>query len=65
MRPNLILWEKRNGYTGRYVAGRLGISESAWCKIKQGKQTPTLRQAEALHREFCIDDVFELLREVK
>lgn len=63
MRLKLILWEKEHGYTGRHVARKIGVSESAWSKIKQGKQTPTLKQAERLKKEFTIDDVFDLLRE--
>lgn len=63
MRMGLIIWEKEHGFTGRYVARKLGISESAWSKIKLGKQVPTLEQAERLREEFEIDDVFELLRE--
>lgn len=62
MRKKLILWEKENGYTGRHVARKIGISDSAWSKIKQGKQNPTLRQAEMLQKEFLIDDIFELLK---
>lgn len=63
MRLKLILWEKEHGYTGRHVARKIGVSDSAWSKIKKGTQTPTLRQAERLQKEFIIDDVFELLRE--
>ena len=62
MRKKLILWEKENGYTGRHVARKIGVSDSAWSKIKQGKQNPTLRQAERLQKEFLIDDIFELLK---
>ena len=63
MRIKLILWEKEHGFTGRYVAKRIGISDSAWCKIKKGHQTPTLEQAERLKNEFAIENVFDLLRE--
>ena len=63
MRRKLILWEREHGYTGRHVARKIGIADSAWSKIKRGKQTPTLRQVERLRKEFLIDDVFELLKE--
>lgn len=62
MRKRLIIWEKENGYTGRYIANKIGISDSAWSKIKKGRQTPTLDQAERLKKEFSIDDIFELLK---
>lgn len=63
MRWKLIRWEKENGYTGRHIARKIGVSDSAWCKIKQGKQEPTLQQAERLKNEFFIEDIFDLLRE--
>lgn len=63
MRLKLIMWEKERGFTGRYVAQKIGVSDSAWSKIKQGKQTPTLEQAEKLKKEFSIEDVFSLLKE--
>lgn len=63
MRKKLILWEKEHGYKGRFIAEKLGISDSAWSKIKLGKQTPTLEQAEKLKEVFDIEDVFELLKE--
>lgn len=63
MRLKLILWEKEHGYTGRYVARKIGVSDSTWSKIKNGTQTPTLHQAERLQKEFIIDDVFDLLKE--
>ena len=63
MRKKLILWEKENGYSGRYVARKVGATDSAWSKIKKGKQKPTLEQAERLKNEFNIDNVFELFKE--
>lgn len=63
MRTNLIIWEKDHGYTGRYIARKIGVSDSTWSKIKRGQQTPTLKQAERLKKEFFIEDVFELLKE--
>lgn len=63
MRHKLILWEREHGYTGRHIARKIGVSDSAWSKIKRGQQTPTLAQAERLQKEFIIDDVFELLKE--
>lgn len=64
MRQKLIDWEKEHGYKSKFVAEKIGVSDSTWSKIKQGKQKPTLEQAQKLKDEFGIEDVFELLEEV-
>lgn len=63
MRLKLIMWEKENGYKGTFIAQKLGISNSAWSKIKQGKQNPTLEQIEKLRTEFGLENVLDLLKE--
>lgn len=63
MRLKLIMWEKANGYKGTFIAQKLGISNSAWSKIKQGKQNPTLEQIEKLRTEFGLENVLDLLKE--
>lgn len=63
MRMRLIMWEKEHGFTGRFVARKIGVSDSTWSKIKLGKQDPTLGQIEKLRTEFGLDNVLDLLRE--
>jgi len=63
MRNKLIQWEKEHGYKSNFVAEKVGVSDSAWCKIKQGKQRISLEQAIRLKEAFEIDDIFELLKE--
>lgn len=63
MRLKLIMWEKSNGYTGKFVADKLGILESTWSKIKTGKQNPTFEQMEKMQTEFNIKDVLDLFEE--
>lgn len=63
MRNKLINWEKENGFTGRFVARRIGISDSAWSKIKQGKQQPTLENVRRLKAVFGIENVLDLFKE--
>ena len=41
-RMNLIKWEKENGYKGKFVAKKLGLSETSYSLIKNGKTTPTI-----------------------
>lgn len=61
MLTNLINWEKENGYKARFVAEKLGITESAYSKIKLGKQKPTLEIAYKFQEVFGVDNVLELL----
>lgn len=63
MRVKLIEWEKAHGFKSKYVAEKIGVSDSTWSKIKQGKQKPTFEQAERLKEVFGIKNVFDLLKE--
>lgn len=63
MRLKIVLWEKTHGYTGAFVARKLGVSPSTWSRIKAGKQQPTLEHIKKLETEFQIDDVLELFKE--
>ena len=63
MRLKLIMWEKEHGYKGTFVAHKIGISDSAWSKIKLGKQNPTLEQIDKLRTEFGLENVLDLLKE--
>lgn len=62
MRLNLIMWEKANNYKAKEVAKKLGISETTYSLIKNGKTTPSLDLAYKFNEIFGIDDVLELLR---
>lgn len=62
MLKKLIEWEKENGYKSKYVAKKLGLSESKYSKIKQGKLNPPVEMAEKLVEVFNVPDVFELLK---
>lgn len=42
MRINLIYWEKLNGYKAKYVAEKIGITESYYSQIKNGKKDPSM-----------------------
>ena len=62
MRLNLIMWEKKNNYTAKDVAKKLGISETTYSLIKNGKTMPSLEIAYKFQEVFEIDDVLELLK---
>lgn len=62
MRNNLIEWEDTNGYKGNWVAKKLGISPSAYSKIKRGKQDPSIEFAYKFIEMFPNVDVLELMR---
>lgn len=62
MRLNLIMWEKQNGYKAKEVAKKLGISETTYSLIRNGKTTPSLELAYKFQEVFKVDDVLELLR---
>ena len=62
MRLNLIMWEKQNNYKAKDVAKKLGISETTYSLIKNGKTMPSLELAYKFQEVFGIDDVLELLR---
>lgn len=62
MRLNLIMWEKKNNFKAKDVAKKLGISETTYSLIKNGKTMPSLELAYKFQEAFEIDDVLELLR---
>ncbi len=62
MRLNLVMWEKKNNFKAKDVAKKLGISETTYSLIKNGKTMPSLELAYKFQEIFKIDDVLELLR---
>lgn len=61
-RKNLIKWQKDNGYTSKFVAKKLGISETSYSLFKNGKTTPTIDLAYKFVEEFNVDNVLELFK---
>lgn len=63
-RLNLILWEKKNNLKGKEVAEKLGISETTYSLIKNGKTMPSLELAYRFQEVFSVDEkeVLELLK---
>lgn len=61
MLKNLINWEKEHGYKAKFIADKLGISESSYSKIKQGTVKPSVELAMKLEEEFDVD-ALELLK---
>lgn len=62
MLKNLITWQNENGLTGKFVASKLGLTQSQYSKIKLGQQKPTVEMAERLAKEFNIENVYILLK---
>lgn len=62
MRWKLLQWQKENGHTGRFIARKIGCSDSAYSKIVKGTQNPTLEQIEAFRREFGLENILDLLQ---
>lgn len=62
MRLNLIMWEKQNNFKAKDVAKKLGISETTYSLIKNGKTMPSLEFAYKFQEVFEVDDVLELLK---
>jgi transcriptional regulator with XRE-family HTH domain len=62
MRLNLILWEKQNNFKAKDVAKKLGISETTYSLIKNGKTMPSLELAYKFVEVFNVDDALELLK---
>ena len=65
MRLNLVIWEKQNKLKAKEVAEKLGISETTYSLIKNGKTTPSIELAYKFQEVFGVDDVLELLRKEK
>lgn len=65
-RLNLIKWEKENGYKSKYVAKKLGISETSYSLMKNGKTTPTIDLLYKFDAIYGPDiNVLELFKEVE
>lgn len=62
MRLNLIMWEKKNNFKAKDVAKKLGISETTYSLIKNGKTMPSLELAYKFVEIFNVDDALELLK---
>ena len=62
IRLNLILWEKKNNFKAKDVAKKLGISETTYSLIKNGKTMPSLELAYKFVEIFNVDDALELLK---
>jgi transcriptional regulator with XRE-family HTH domain len=62
MLVKLINWEKENGYKAKYVAEKLGLSETQYSRIKQGHTKPSIEVAEKLEKVFKIRNVYDLLK---
>lgn len=62
MRLNLIMWEKENNLKGKDVAQKLGVSETTYSLIKNGKTMPSLEFAYKFQEAFGVDNVLELLK---
>jgi transcriptional regulator with XRE-family HTH domain len=60
----LIEWEHSNGYKAKFVAEKLGLSQSNYSAIKKGRIKPSLKMVDKLSKEFnmSIDDAIDLLR---
>ena len=59
------MWEKQNNLKAKEVAKKLGISETTYSLIKNGKTMPSLEIAYKFNEIFGVDDVLELLRKEK
>lgn len=62
MRLNLIMWEKQNNLKAKDVAKKLGVSETTYSLIRNGKTMPSLEFAYKFQEVFGVDDVLELLK---
>lgn len=62
MRLNLIMWEKQNNLKAKEVAKKLGVSETTYSLIRNGKTMPSLEFAYKMQEVFGVDDVLELLK---
>lgn len=65
MRENLVTWEKDNGYKGKWVAEKLGVSPSTYSKIKSGKLDPNIELAYKFKDVFPDVDVLKLMEKQK
>ncbi len=60
----LMEWEHSHGYKARFVAEKLGISQSNYSAIKKGRIKPSLKMVDKLSKEFdmSIESAIELLK---
>lgn len=65
MRLNLIMWEKQNNYKAKDIAKKLGISETTYSLIKNGKSDPSIEFAYKFIEAFPNVDVLELMKKSK
>lgn len=65
IRLNLIVWEKQNHLKAKDVAKKLGITETTYSLIKNGKTMPSLELAYKFQELFGVDDVLELLKRIE
>lgn len=65
MRLNLIMWEKQNHLKAKDVAKKLGVSETTYSLIRNGKTMPSLELAYKFQEVFGVDDVLELLKKIE
>ena len=56
------MWEKQNNYKAKDVAKKLGISETTYSLIRNGKTMPSLDFAYKFQEVFKVDDVLTLLK---
>jgi DNA-binding XRE family transcriptional regulator len=56
------MWEKKNNFKAKDVAKKLGISETTYSLIKNGKTMPSLELAYKFVEVFNVDDALELLK---
>lgn len=65
MRLKLIMWEKQNNLKAKEVAKKLGVSETTYSLIRNGKTMPSLEFAYKFQEIFGVDNVLELLEKEK
>lgn len=57
-----MMWEKKNNLKAKDVAEKLGISETTYSLIKNGKSNPSIELAYKFQEVFKIDNVLELFK---
>jgi len=65
VRLKLIMWEKQNNLKAKEVAKKLGVSETTYSLIRNGKTMPSLEFAYKFQEIFGVDNVLELLEKEK
>lgn len=44
--------QERHGWTGAEFAQRIGVSESAWNRVRRGERQPGMRMLQGIRRAF-------------